>query len=105
MSEIQTVNVTFRADGCEVASGHWNGQDFQAVTRTGAIMAVCRAMRFAGRPDCAWQSVDCVTGVVGLYGNSLHNISKFTISETDRGMRFVKWAPHPLHVRLDEIAA
>ena len=67
---------------CEV-----DGKRFEAESGTGAVHALCRALRDAGIPDQEWH----VPG--RLYGLSIHGMADWSVS---REGRLTKFRPFPV---------
>lgn len=80
--------------GRDFARAEWSGQSHEVRSRNGAAMGLARALRDAGAPD----------GPIEAYGQpgdlrwshaSLHELARWTLVETDRGITRALWRPFP----------
>ncbi len=81
------------AAGPDRATAMIGGRAFEAVSRSGAAMALARELVAVAVPDQPWQAAG-VTGEVVYGGPSFHRLAGLTVSETaDCGPRFGRHQP------------
>ena len=86
----------------DIASTHWNGQDWAITSNKGATMDLARKLVAAGCPDQPWQAVG-TDGQRRFFGNSLHRLATRTIVQGDDapGPYERRYVPNPRYAESD----
>lgn len=82
-------------DGLDVAEAVHAGETFTATSRNGATMKLARALLEAGAPDGPIEARG-TDGKLRFTSPSLHRLGRWTIEESDRGIRQRRWKPSPM---------
>jgi hypothetical protein len=90
---INTIRTPGNTGPIDEATAVYNGQTFQARSRSGASMKLARMLVEAGCADGPWE-VFGPDGLRRLHGPSLHRLNRLTVQETDaHGPRIVRYVP------------
>lgn len=76
------------------ASTLWNGVAYATPHGNGAVLKLARILVEAGCPDQPWETRNA-EGHRSLYGHSLHQLSRLTVTDKTGSARFAKWSPRP----------
>ena len=89
------IELSQRPDGTDVAATVWRGERLAVSSRTGAEMAIARALCARGAPDGPWEALSPGGSLRRLYGASSHALARLTVTEGEQRPRVVPWVPHP----------
>jgi hypothetical protein len=77
----------------DTAETMWNGRRFRAAGNNGATCKLCRVLVAAGCPDGPWTAMR--DGKPAFYGPSVHQWAKWSIVDSEAGLKRIRYQPHP----------